>query len=146
MAYDSDLSFIYRNPTKIVFGQNSISEVGQEVDALKCSKAFLMTDKGVVDAGLAERVVKALGKKLVGTYDKCIQDSSLHIVNEAAEIARGKGADVLVSVGGGSVIDTTKGVAIVLKEGGKIQDYRGLPGPVASANASHRHSHNRGNG
>jgi aldehyde dehydrogenase (NAD+) len=128
MAYDSDLSFIYRNPTKIVFGQNSISEVGQEVDALKCSKAFLMTDKGVVDAGLAERVVKALGKKLVGTYDKCIQDSSLHIVNEAAEIARGKGADVLVSVGGGSVIDTTKGVAIVLKEGGKIQDYAGYQG------------------
>jgi aldehyde dehydrogenase (NAD+) len=125
MAYDSDLSFIYRNPTKIVFGQNSIHEVGQEVDGLKCSKAFLMTDKGVVDTGLAGRVEKALGNKLIGTYDKCIQDSSIHVINEAAEIARSKGADCLVSVGGGSVIDTTKGVAIVLKEGGKIQDHQG---------------------
>lgn len=125
MAYDSDLSFIYRNPTKIVFGANSINEVGQEVDSLKCSKAFLITDKGVANAGLAERVEKALGTKLVGTFDGCIQDSDLTIINNTAEIARSKGADVLVSVGGGSVIDTTKGVAIVLKEGGKIQDHQG---------------------
>jgi len=128
MAYDSDLSFVYRNPTKLVFGENSINEVGQEVDGLKCSKAFLVTDKGIVDAGLAERVQKALGSKLVGIYDKCVQDSDIHIVNEAAEIARSKGTDVLVSVGGGSVIDTTKGMAIVLKEGGQIQDYTGYQG------------------
>jgi len=80
---------------------------------LRCSKAFLVTDKGVVNAGLAERVEKVLGKKLVGTFDGCIQDSDLRIINEVAEIARSKGADILVSVGGGSVIDTTKGIAIV---------------------------------
>jgi alcohol dehydrogenase class IV len=125
MAYDSDLSFIYRNPTKLVFGQNSITEVGAEIDGLKCSKAFLVTDPGVVAVGLADRVIKALGPKLVGTFDGCIQDSDLRLINEVAEIARSKGADVLVSVGGGSVIDTTKGMAIVLKEGGKIQDYTG---------------------
>jgi aldehyde dehydrogenase (NAD+) len=128
MAYDSDLNFIYRNPTKLVFGENSITEVGSEVDNLKCSKAFLVTDRGVVDAGLAGRVEKALGAKLVGVFDGCIQDSSLDIVNYAAQIARSKGADILVSVGGGSVIDTTKGIAIVLKEGGKIQDYTGYQG------------------
>lgn len=125
MAYDRDLNFIFNNPTRIVFGENSINEAGQEIVRLKCSKAFLVTDQGVVDAGLAGRVEKALGKKLVGTYDKCIQDSDLRIINEVAEIARSKGADVLVSVGGGSVIDTTKGAAIVLKEGGKIQDIAG---------------------
>ncbi len=84
-----------------------------------------MTDKGIVNAGLTERVEKALGRKLAGTFDGCIQDSDLRIINDAAEIARGKGADILVSVGGGSVIDTTKGIAIVLKEGGKIEDYKG---------------------
>jgi aldehyde dehydrogenase (NAD+) len=125
MAYDRDLNFIYNNPTRIVFGENSINEVGEEIGRLKCGKAFLVTDKGVVDAGLAARVEKALGKKLVGTYDQCIQDSDLRIINEVAEIARSRGADILVSVGGGSVIDTTKGAAIVLKEGGRIQDITG---------------------
>ncbi len=68
---------------------------------------------------------KALGNKHVGTFDECVQDSDLRLINKAAEIAKSKGADVLVSVGGGSVIDTTKGMAIVLKEGGKIQDIAG---------------------
>ncbi|HOE33239.1 MAG TPA: iron-containing alcohol dehydrogenase [Smithella sp.] len=125
MAYDRDLNFIYRNPTRLIYGENSINEVGLEADALKCSRAFLVTDKGIVNAGLTERVEKALGRKLAGTFDGCIQDSDLRIINDAAEIARGKGADILVSVGGGSVIDTTKGIAIVLKEGGKIEDYKG---------------------
>lgn len=125
MAYDRDLNFIYNNPTRIVFGENSISEIGEEITRLKCGKAFLVTDKGVVDAGLAGRVEKALGRKLAGTYDQCVQDSDLRIINEVAEIARSKGADILVSVGGGSVIDTTKGAAIVLKEGGRIQDVAG---------------------
>lgn len=125
MAYDRDLSFIYNNPTRIVFGENSINEAGQEIERLKCGKAFLVTDKGVVDAGLAARVEKSLGKKLVGMFDGCIQDSDLRIINEVAEIARNKGADIFVSLGGGSVIDTTKGAAIVLKEGGKIHDVAG---------------------
>jgi aldehyde dehydrogenase (NAD+) len=128
MAYDQDLAFIFRNPTKLVFGNNSINEVEQEVVSLKCSKAFLLTDPGVASAGLAERVKKALGKKLVGTFEECVQDSDLRIINKVAEIARSKGTDILISVGGGSVIDTTKGVAIVVKEGGKIEDYQGQQG------------------
>ena len=126
MAYDRDLSFIYRNPTKLIFGENSIGDLTPEIDEMGCSKAFLVTDKGIVEAGLAERVEKALGSKYIGTFDGCIQDSGLHIINEAADIAREKGADILVSVGGGSTIDTAKGMAILLKEGGQIQDHAGM--------------------
>lgn len=126
MAYDVDLSFIYKNPTRIVFGVNCLRDLNPEIDLLKCSKAFVVTDKGVKEAGVTERVVETLGSKWAGTYDEVPQDSGLHIVNEAAEMAREKGADIVVSVGGGSVIDTAKGVAILLKEGGQIQDYYGL--------------------
>jgi len=126
MAYDRELSFVYRNPTKLVFEENSVNEVGMEVEELNCSRAFVVTDKGVAEAGLAERVEKALGNKYVGTFDGCIQDSGIHIINEGAEKAKEKDADILVSVGGGSVIDTAKGMAILVKEGGKIQDYAGL--------------------
>jgi aldehyde dehydrogenase (NAD+) len=126
MAYDKDLSFIYKNPTRLVFGINSLRDLGPEVDMLKCSKAFVVSDQGVREAGLTEKVEQALGKRWVGTYDECPQDSGLHIVNQAAEKAKETEADIVVSVGGGSVIDTAKGVAIILKEGGKLQDYYGL--------------------
>jgi aldehyde dehydrogenase (NAD+) len=126
MAYDTDLSFIYKNPTRVVFGVNSLRDLGPEVDELKCSRAFVVTDKGVAAAGLLEKVEQALGKRWVGTFDDCPQDSGVHIVNQAAELAKEKGADVLVSLGGGSVIDTAKGMAILLKEGGKLEDHYGL--------------------
>jgi aldehyde dehydrogenase (NAD+) len=126
MAYDKDLSFIYKNPTRVVFGINSLRDLAAEVNELKCSKAFVVTDKGLVEAGLAEKVEQALGKSWVGTFDECPQDSGVHIVNQAAELAKEKGADILVSLGGGSVIDTAKGMAILLKEGGKLEDHYGL--------------------
>ncbi|MBC7252750.1 MAG: iron-containing alcohol dehydrogenase [Actinobacteria bacterium] len=126
MAYDADLSFIYKNYTRIIFGINSVKDVGAEVDHLKCSRAFIVTDKGVEAAGLVEKVQKALGNRFVGIYDECPQDSGYHIANQAAEIAREAGADCLVSVGGGSVIDTAKGMAILLKEGGRLEDYSGF--------------------
>lgn len=126
MAYDEDLSFIYKNYTRLVFGINSVRDVGAEVDQLKCSKAFIVTDKGIEEAGLVEKVEKSLGSRYAGTFDGVPQDSGFHIVNEAAEIAREAGADCLVSVGGGSVIDTAKGMAIIVSEGGNLQDYQGF--------------------
>jgi aldehyde dehydrogenase (NAD+) len=126
MAYDKDLSFIYKNYTRLVFGINSVKEVGAEVDELKCKKAFIVTDKGVTEAGLAEKVEKALGNKFVGSFNDVPQDSGFHIVNEIADIAREKGADCVISVGGGSVIDTAKGLSILIKEGGNLQDYQGF--------------------
>lgn len=126
MGYDRDLSFEYNNPTKIIFGENSVRDVGLEVDSLGCSKVLIVTDQGIIEAGLTERVEQALGRRYIGTYDRCLQDSGFHLVNEGAAFALEKGADILVSVGGGSVIDTTKAMAIVMKEGGQLRDYYGV--------------------
>ncbi|MHB8894557.1 MAG: iron-containing alcohol dehydrogenase [Candidatus Geothermincolia bacterium] len=126
MEYDRDLAFVYRNPTKIVFGEKTANDVGIEIGELGCGRAFVITDPGVVAAGIAERIYKALGGRHVGTYDRCIQDSGIHVINEATEAARDAGADCLVSVGGGSTIDTAKGISILLKEGGKLEDYSGF--------------------
>ena len=126
MAYDKDLAFFFYCPTKIIYGENSVNEVAVEVGELGCSKVFLVTDPGIVEVGLAGRVEKVLGNKLVGTFSGCCQDTGHHIINEAAGIAKDSGADCLVSVGGGSVMDTAKAVSILLKSGGQIQDYTGF--------------------
>jgi len=126
MAYDRDLAFIYMNPTKTIFGENTAKTVGIEVSELGCSKAVLVTDKGLRETGLVDRIEQALGGKLVGTFDNCCQDSGVHVVNEGAEFAEQKGADCVVSLGGGSVIDTAKGMSILLKEGGHLSDYSGF--------------------
>lgn len=133
MAYTRELSFIYRDPTKIIFGENAIDDVAAEVDELGGTKALIVTDEGIVKTGLVERLEKALGDRCAGIFDQCTQDSGVHIVEKGYEFAKGKGVDILVSIGGGSAIDTAKGMAILLKEGGKMSDYSGfqlLKGPV----------------
>lgn len=127
MAYDQDLSFVYFGPTKIIFGNgSSASEVEAEMSALKCSRAIVVTDQGIIKAGLLDKITNSLGKKCVGVFSDVPQDTGLDVIDRAAAFAREKGADIIISVGGGSAIDTAKGMCILLTEGGSLADFDGI--------------------
>ncbi|MBU2055472.1 MAG: iron-containing alcohol dehydrogenase [Proteobacteria bacterium] len=126
MAYDQDLSFVYFGPTRVIFGVGASRDCEMEMAGLGCRRALVMTDPGVMKAGLVEGVLKALGDKCVGVFSDVPQDTGVGVVNRAADYARGKGADCVVSVGGGSVIDTGKGVCILLTEGGGLENFEGI--------------------
>jgi len=133
MDYSEELNFIFRFPTKIVFGPGTAREVGIEVEELKRTRALIVTDEGLIQTGLVKMVQKALGTKCVGIFSDVVPDTGLHIVNAGTEYGRRLEADVLVSVGGGSVIDTAKGMAICLTKGGRLEDHAGfniLNGPI----------------
>ncbi|MRR37107.1 iron-containing alcohol dehydrogenase, partial [bacterium] len=110
MEYDIDLSFNYFGPTKIVFGVGSSNDVEIEMGSLGGTKAIVVTDQGIVKAGLAEPVIKTLGSKCAAVFSDIPQDTGVEVVNAGAELARKNGADIVISVGGGSVIDTAKGI------------------------------------
>jgi alcohol dehydrogenase class IV len=127
MPYDASLNFVFWSPTKIVFGEKTALDVAMEMEILKCKKALVVTDKDLAkNTDIPEKIKKALGNLCVGIFSDVEADSGIHIVNQGAKLGKELGADCLVSVGGGSAIDTAKGIAIVLKEGGKLQDYAGF--------------------
>jgi alcohol dehydrogenase len=136
MRYARDLAFLHSSPTKLVFGAGCLSELPSEVDAVALglsssapARVLVVTDGFLASkTDLVERVKKALGRRLAGVYDGVEPDSSVAIVDRGAAIAKDLGADVLVSIGGGSSIDTAKAIAIVLTEGGKIRDHQGFQG------------------
>lgn len=125
MSYEADLNFNYFGPTKVVFGTGSIAELPMEIAALG-KKAFLVTDQGIRETGLVDLVTDRMGDLLAGVYSDVPQDSGMEVVDKGAEAALAAGADVLVSLGGGSVIDTAKGMCIVMKEGGSFRDFQGM--------------------
>ena len=125
MQYDAGLNFNYFTPTKIVFGTGCISELPIEVGALG-KKAFLVTDQGLIETGLVDQVKNKLGALLAGVYADVPQDSGMEVVDNGAEQALSAGADTIVSLGGGSVIDTAKGMCIIMKEGGSFRDFQGM--------------------
>jgi alcohol dehydrogenase class IV len=127
MPYSEDLSFLFYSPTRVVFGANSSNDVGVELRSLGCSKAVIVTDPFLYEkTDIVKMVEKALGPACVGIFYDVPADSGVHVVNKGYEFAKSKGAEGVVSVGGGSAIDTAKGIAILLKEGGALQDYVGF--------------------
>jgi alcohol dehydrogenase class IV len=127
MRYDRDLSFLHYAPTRVVFGNGSLSEVPLEMERLGLERAVIVTDRVIAEkTDLADRLRGVLGAKCAGTFADAIPDSGVHVVDAGATYARERGCDSLVSLGGGSAIDTAKGMAIVLTEGGTLCDHQGF--------------------
>jgi alcohol dehydrogenase len=121
-------SFSFLLPTRIAFGNGMIHRVGEEATALGGTRAFIVTDPGIVAAGLTEPVIGALGKAglesiVFSALEANPRDTS---VARGAEVAGGKNCDLLVGVGGGSAIDTAKAIGVIRSNGGSITDYEGL--------------------
>ncbi len=115
-------SFAFEGPTRVVSGPDSIIALQYEISKLNCSRAVIITDKGIRSAGLLDKVEKALGNLCVGVFDEVVEDSGYRVVDKAVDFCREVNADILVSLGGGSSIDTAKAVAVTLTNGGKAID------------------------
>src|SRR5262249_42405669 len=130
--------FGWNAPTKLTIGAGRLAGIIQELKQLGVHRALLVSDRGIEKAGLLEAVYGAMGSLLAARYLDVEQDSSLAIVDAAAMAGREAGVDGVVSVGGGSVIDTAKAVAACLGCGGKaidhigVQQLRGTPVPHLS--------------
>lgn len=114
-------------PTRVLCGRGALEAVGPQAAALG-SRAVIVTDAGVVQAGLVEPVASALQNAGVPAvvYDDVASDPSLQAVQGAAALLVDHGADVIVAVGGGSPIDTAKAAAVIAAGGGQVQDYEGF--------------------
>ncbi len=127
MEYPADLSFLFFNPTRVVFGAGSSGDAGVELAGLGCRKALIVTDRFLFEnTGIVRKMVKALGSACAGVFCDVPPDSGVHVIDMGARFGRSHGADAVLSVGGGSVIDTAKGIAILLREGGSLLDYQGF--------------------
>ncbi len=106
--------------TKILYSPGLRSELGFEMAQLGGTRAILFTDKGLIDAGVAQMIIDALkGSKveLAGVFDKILQDARIDIINEGAKFYRDKGANCVIALGGGSVMDTTKAINVLVGSG-----------------------------
>jgi alcohol dehydrogenase class IV len=127
MGYPADLSFLFTSPTRIVFGRGSSRDTGVELQGLGCRKALIVTDRFLQEkTDIVAGIEKVLGGACAGIFCDVPPDSGVHVINAGAELGRGRGADAIVSVGGGSVMDTGKGIALLLREGGSLLDYQGF--------------------
>ena len=107
-------------PVKILSGHNAVSNIPFELDILGCKRAMIVTDNGVVGAGLINIVREAFSdsdREIGYIFDETPPDSSNRLVNKLAKLFEKQKCDCFVAVGGGSALDTAKGANIVISEG-----------------------------
>ncbi len=111
--------FEFNCPVKIVSGYKAITHLPFEMDLLGAKRAMIITDNGVVGAGLlkiVEDAVEGAKVKIASVFDATPVDSSNKVVNDVARIFKSNKCDSIIALGGGSCIDTAKGVNIVVRE------------------------------
>lgn len=118
-------SFDYVMPVKIKYGNGITEKVGEEMVNLGCKKPFVVTDKGVIGAGLLHYVTDSLER--VGleyeVYDKVIGNPTDVVVHEGIDAYKAADCDSFIAVGGGSSMDTAKAIGMVIKNGGHVTEY-----------------------
>ncbi|MBI9092540.1 MAG: iron-containing alcohol dehydrogenase [Desulfobacterium sp.] len=104
---------------KTVAGHGTLERIPALLSDMGAQRPLIITDKGVSGAGLVDTVLKAMEGSLPPgpVADDVPPDSDLKVVNRLASVYRKHGCDAIVAVGGGSVMDTAKGVNILVSQG-----------------------------
>lgn len=109
------LNFSYKNNAKIIFGQNSIKNLENELKELKVSKLLLLySGKYIFDLGIHDEVEKICNKLNIKFIENgnIVPNPRVELVRELVVLSKSENIDFILAVGGGSVMDTAKAVAV----------------------------------
>jgi alcohol dehydrogenase class IV len=113
-------------PKKTYFGVRAVEKVREAVKELNVSNALIITDKGVINTGLVDALMKELSSTTVKTsiFDEAEPEPTVESIEKAVKYLKEiKDVNFIIAVGGGSVMDTAKCANVVAMNGGSILDY-----------------------
>jgi alcohol dehydrogenase class IV len=112
---------------EIIFGRGLLSQAGSCARRLGGKKVFLVSDQGLFQAGWVDLVMRSLAHEglTCAYYDQVTSNPKDYEIETGAAAYLAAGADVIVGLGGGSVMDAAKGIAILVSNGATIHHYKG---------------------
>lgn len=129
------MAFIYYL-THIHIGADALLQLTSECERVGIRRPLIVSDKGVVAAGLVERVTEKLSGVQCTVFDETPSNPTEAMTRRAADIYRDSGCDGLIAVGGGSSIDLAKGAAILATHPGELKTYATIEGGSARITAA----------
>lgn len=119
------------------FGAGAIENIAAEAKNRGFTKALIVTDKDLVKFNVVKKVTDLLDKEGLAyeIYDEVKANPTVAIVKKGVEVFRASGADYLIAIGGGSPIDTSKGIGIIINNP-EFSDVVSLEGVAPTKNPS----------
>ena len=115
----------YSLPPSIQFGAGAIQNLAEHVRAFDGKKPFIVTDEGVTNAGILSKTVEPLEKTQIDSaiFDAVQPNPTDLSVLEGLEAYRAEGCDVVIAVGGGSVMDAAKAIRLLTTHEPPLENY-----------------------
>ncbi len=115
-------------PAHMVVGSQALEQVGALCQKRGWKKALIVSDKIMASLGLVAKVQALLKESGIGSaaYTGVNTEPVVEYVQEGLNLYRGEGCDFVVSIGGGSPIDTAKAIAVLVTNPGSIEQYKGI--------------------
>jgi alcohol dehydrogenase len=118
----------FRTPS-VIFGMDAVQRIGKEAKRLGGHRVLIVTGPRVKGAGLSEKAIAALKAEKLDTevivQERDTPEPATSVVDEVADVARNGGFDLMVGIGGGSILDVAKMASALLTNSGKTRDYFG---------------------
>ena len=122
--------------TQIRFGSGAIGELAEDVAALAIRRPLIVTDKGVIAAGLLEKLTAVLPPEVATVYSEVSSNPTEEEALAGLAVYRAAGCDGLIGFGGGSPIDLAKAIAILAGHPQPLAQYALIDGGLARITAA----------
>jgi len=118
---------MFQTKTKLVMGAGASAQTGPELQAMGAKKVLIVTDKGIVSAGILDKIVPSVREAGVDTvlFDGVVANPRIKTVEDCIATYRANGCDGFLTVGGGSSMDTAKTAGVLATNPGSVLDYEG---------------------
>jgi alcohol dehydrogenase class IV len=125
-------------PALMKIGAGALSEVAPILTRLRCNRPLIVTDAFLVSCGLAEKLQHQIVQAGIPceVFSGTVPDPTTDAVDQGVSAFLAGGHDSLVSLGGGSPIDTAKAIGMLAANGGRPRDYK-VPNPIPKAGPPH---------
>ena len=118
---------IYLPPLSLI-GPGALKDLGEELKELSYKRALFVTDKILVEIGVAKKVIDILDSSEIEVvvFDNVQPNPTVKNVNNGLKLLKENNCDVIITLGGGSPQDCGKAIGILATNGGDIKDYDGV--------------------
>lgn len=130
------IAFDAYNAPRIIYGEGVSKKVSDLLTSLGVKTVMAVYDEGIKKVGIADAVLTPIREAgfVVEEFGGVTADPPVEMIEEAANLADEKNVDIYVAIGGGGVIDTTKCMAVMHTNPGRLLDYvLGVGKPIPNA-------------
>lgn len=119
---------VFQTVPRIIYGVGSVEQVGEEAKRLGAKKVAVVTDPGLIDAGIDQPVMESLKAANLETvlFQGVEPEPRIEVVTESTNFVQDSKADMIVGLGGGSALDVAKATAVMCTNPGPIKAYTGV--------------------